>query len=146
MNNKKAQIVLDILKESGLPDAMYKQLVVIGDRMTNILTVLGMNEIPKIITDLKTVAGRQSLIVIESELPFVKPAIQIMTDVLKSFATIAVEEQLFEINPDYSGHLLYLMHKLDKTIYMHIEMPFFDGCVSELGHRALMRFLDAVTE
>ena len=145
MQNKNAEKILDIFRENGLPDNQYRELVVISDRMTNILTVLGMYGIQKVVTDLKTVVGRQPLIVIESETGFSKPAIQIITDVLKSFAMISVQDEQFEKDDAYSGHILYLMQKRDNAILMHIEVPFWDGCVSALGNRAIMKFLDAVT-
>lgn len=145
MQNKKVEKILNVLRENGLPDNQFRELVVISDRMTNILTVLGMNGVRHVVTDLKTVSGRQPLIVIECEVALTKPAIQIVTDVLKSFAMISVQDEQFEKEDKYSGHLLYLMRKLDNAVFMHIEVPFWDGCVSALGNRSMMKFLDAVT-
>jgi len=145
MQNKNVEKLLNVLRENGLPDNEYRELVVISDRMTNVLTVLGMYGIQKVVTDLKTVSGRQPIIVIESEVALSKPAIQIITDVLKAFAMISVQDEQFEKNDKYSGHILYLMRKLDNAVLMHIEVPFWDGCVSALGNRSMMKFLDAVT-
>ena len=145
MENENAQKVLDVFEETGVIAEHLADLKVVGSRIENILVILGMNSIPRVVTDLKTVAGKSPLIVIESTVAFTKPAIQIITDALKAFAMISVEDQRFESEERYSGNILFLMQKLENEVLVHIEIPFFEGCVSSLGTRAMMKFLDAVT-
>lgn len=143
---KKVEEFLANLKKAGLPDNQFRELVVVSDRMSNILSVLGMNGISKVTTDLRTELSQQPLVIIESEVKLDKPAKQIITAVCKAYAIIAVGDEAFEADDAYSGHLTYVFKKLDDAVLMHIEMPFWDGCVTSMGNRTMMKFLDAVTE
>jgi hypothetical protein len=144
---KSIEDFLQKLRVAGLPDNQFRELVVISDRLTNILGVLGLQGISKVTTDLRTEIGKPPLMIIESEVPYTsKPAKQIITNICKAYVFIAVGDEVFESKDEYSGHLTYVITKLEKGVLMHIEMPFWDGCVTALGNRTMMQFLDIVTE
>ena len=136
---------LDKLKAAGLPASQHRELLVVSDRLTNILLVLGMNGIPSVTTDLRTETGKQPLVIIEREIELSKEAKQIITDICKAFVIIAVGDEVFESSDAYSGHLTYVMRKLPNAVLIHIEMPFWDACVTSLGNRTMMKFLDIVS-
>ena len=146
MKNKKVETFLLALKDSGLDDDTFRELAVSSDRVTGILVVLGMHGIPTVNTDLSTDPGRQPCLIIASKIKSAKPTRQVITDIFKSFAVIAISDEVFEGDEKFSGHLTFITRKLKDAVLMQIEMPFWSGCVSALGNRTMMKFLDIVME
>ena len=143
--NPKVQAFIDELKEKGLTDSQYRELVVMSDRILNVLLVLGMNGINEVSTDLLTAAGHQPLFVLESAVRGDKPIRQVVTDILKSFGMIAVQDEMFESKDEFSGNIVYVMRKDEKVVKLRMEMPFWDGLIGALGNRNVMKFLDTVS-
>jgi len=145
MQNKKVEAFLDVLKSNGkVSDNEYRELVVLSDRLTHITVALGMNGIERIATDVRTPAGVKPTVIIECAIKS-QPVKEVIVNILKSYALIAAGDEVFEKESVYSGHILYLMKRSEDSVLMHMEIPFWNGCVNTLGIRTMMKFLDTVT-